>query len=88
MDSDEFYKIDEFIRVKNFLIKNPEYDSSACNMETYYKESKYKISPPEDYYVPLIYKITEVTEYSLGCNFPVLVDPTRRIKTINGDANY
>jgi hypothetical protein len=24
----------------------------------------------------------------LGCNFPVLVDPTRRIKTINGDANY
>lgn len=81
MDTDEFYKIEELQRVKKYLKKNTHYDSSACQMQTYYKQSDYCVDPPEDYYVSLIYKITN-RNFSF-VNFPVLVDPTRRIETSN-----
>jgi hypothetical protein len=81
MDTDEFYKHDELLRVKNFLKNNIEYDSSACQMQTYYKAPSYCIDPPEDYYVSLIYKIKD-SNFSF-VDFPVLVDPTRRIQTEN-----
>lgn len=81
MDTDEFYKHDQLLKVKNFLKTHPEYDSSVCQMQTYYKAPNYCIDPPEDYYVSLIYKITN-NNFSF-VDFPVLVDPTRRIKTTN-----
>lgn len=81
MDTDEFYKAKELSRVKRFLEKNTQYDSSACQMQTYYKQPDYCVDPPEDYYVSLIYKITN-RNFSF-VNFPVLVDPTRRILTTN-----
>jgi hypothetical protein len=81
MDTDEFYKIEELSKVKRFLEKNPQYDSSACQMQTYYKSPEYCVNPPEDYYVSLIYKISNHNFNFV--NFPVLVDPTRRIETDN-----
>lgn len=78
MDTDEFYVTEEFINMKK-IIEDGDYDSSACQMTTYYKLPIYRIDPKEDYYVSLIYKIRNNVNYNLGHPFPVLVDPTRRM---------
>jgi hypothetical protein len=57
------------------------YDSSFCQMKTYYKDKEVVITPPEDYYVSLIYKITENDSFSVGREVPVLIDPTRAMNT-------
>jgi len=82
MDSDEYYISDEFERVKNVIELN-NYDSSYCQMRTYYKSWEYALDPPEDYYVPLIYKIKDVSKFVMMAPSPVLVDPTRRISHIS-----
>jgi len=78
MDTDEFYKKDQFDYMKKTLVEG-DYDSSACQMMTYYKEPIYQLDPPEDYYVSLLFKIKGGIQYVLGHPFPVLVDPTRRV---------
>jgi len=82
MDTDEYYLSDEFISMKNDVEFN-NYDSSACQMMTYYKSPEYVLDPPEEYYVPLIYKIRPGIRFVLGIQFPVLVDPTRRMDSGN-----
>ena len=79
MDSDEFYTFDQFLYMKD-TIKEGNYDSSACQMVTYYKEANYRLEPHEDYYVSLLFKIKPGRRYELNCPFPVLVDPTRRME--------
>jgi hypothetical protein len=64
-------------------MKEGGYDSSACQMTTYYKEPIYRLDPKEEYYVSLIYKINNNSSYVMGVPFPVLVDPTRRMNTTN-----
>ena len=76
MDSDEYYLLDEFKYLKKIILEG-DYDSSACMLQTYYKEPIYRLDPPEDYYVSLLYKITNNSNYQLGKRLPVLVDPTR-----------
>jgi hypothetical protein len=76
MDTDEYYLTEEFKRMKED-VDTQNYDSSACQMLSYYKSTEYILDPPEDYYVPLIYKIRKHTIFSFGVPFPVLVDPTR-----------
>lgn len=76
MDSDEYYILDEFKKMKK-VVFDGNYDSSACQLLTYYKEPNYIIDPPENYYVPLLYKIDKNSKYELGNRLPVLVDPTR-----------
>jgi hypothetical protein len=78
MDSDEFYTKEQFIYMKN-IIEEGSYDSSACQMTTYYKEPIYRLEPKEEYYVSLIYRIKPNSQYVIGHPFPVLVDPTRRM---------
>jgi hypothetical protein len=78
MDSDEFYTHEQF----NFMkkeIEEGDYDSSACQMTTYYKDSIYRLDPKEEYYVSLLFKIKNTSDYVMGTQFPVLVDPTRRM---------
>jgi len=82
MDADEYYLKDEFEYMKN-IIKDGDYDSSACKMITYYKSWEYQLDPPEDYYVSLLFKIDENKEYIHGHSFPVEVDPTRRMSNKN-----
>lgn len=81
MDTDEFYLDEQFKYLKK-TIKDNDYDSSACQMITYYKEPIYRLEPKEEYYVPLIYKITE-KEYVRRQKFPVLADSTRKIEPGN-----
>jgi len=82
MDCDEYYLPEEFNNLKQ-LIDNGDYDSSYCQMLTYYKNWEYVLDPPENYYVSLITKIDKNSSYVLGAPSPVLVDPTRRILGLN-----
>jgi hypothetical protein len=82
MDSDEYYIKKEFRYMKN-IIEKEGYDASACQMVTYYKEPIYRLDPKEEYYVSLLFKIEEGKEFVLGHPFPVVVDPTRRMKSTN-----
>jgi hypothetical protein len=82
MDSDEFYKEDELKKVLDVMVEG-NYDSSACQLQTYWKSGQWVLNPPEEYYVSLIYKIRNGVDFVLGHNFPVLVDPTRRMNPGN-----
>lgn len=76
MDADEFYMDKEFKYAKQ-LIEKKDYDSTACQMLTFYKKPIYQITPPEDYSVPFIVKIGIDSEYVKNSVYPVLIDPTR-----------
>jgi len=78
MDSDEYYLVLEFENLKKIIIEG-DYDSSYCQMQTYYKSWEYSLNPPEEYYVSLIFKIKSDSSYVMGYPTPVLVDPTRRM---------
>ena len=79
IDSDEFYTDEDFKLMKSQMGTNG-YESSACQMTTYYKEPIYRLDPKEEYYVSLLFKIRQGKEYVIGHPFPVLVDPTRRME--------
>lgn len=81
MDTDEYYITEEFKRLKEDIILN-DYDSTYCQMKTYYKTWEYQLNPPEDYYVSLINKIKDNVSYIFGGNSPVIVDPTRRMNPV------
>ena len=78
MDSDEFYTDEQFKYMKTVMVDG-DYDSSSCQMTTYYKEPIYRLDPKEEYYVTLLFKIRQGVEFVMGHPFPVLVDPTRRM---------
>jgi hypothetical protein len=83
MDADEVYCGEQFqSALKEF--NDGMYDTSFCLMKTYYKEPIYQLNPPEEYYVPLFYKIKRDTKFTMDYappyNYPVLCDPTRRVK--------
>jgi len=78
MDSDEFYKKDEF----NYMVKtiiDGDYDMGVCQMCSYYKSPEYQLSPKEDYFVSVLHKITEQTKFVMNQPCSVVVDPTRKI---------
>jgi hypothetical protein len=80
MDSDEYYLLEQFKFLKKEMIDG-NYDSSYCQMRTYYKSWEYQLDPPEDYYVSLIYKLSQYDFFQMGTHSPVLVDPTRRMSS-------
>jgi len=82
MDSDEYYLGSEFENLKK-IVTEGDYDSSYCQMQTYYKSFEYILDPPETYYVSLIFKIKNDSNYVLMAPSPVLVDPTRRLSPTN-----
>jgi hypothetical protein len=82
LDADELYLTDQLQFVKNDIIAN-DYDLTFCNMQTYYRDFDIVLDPPEDYYVTLIQKIREFTMFEFAIESPVVVDPTRRVKTSN-----
>ena len=81
MDADELYDTNEFMdALANFEIGD--YDSSFCQMRTFYKFPTHQIDPPETYYVPMFYRIGKNSkmEFIHNNQFPVSCDPTRRMK--------
>ena len=81
MDTDEYYDIDQFKFMKKIIQENG-YDSSYCQMKSYYKTWEYQLDPPEDYYVSLIFEINDGSKYGYEHPTPVLVDPTRKMTNI------
>jgi len=77
IDTDEYYSVNQFKNMKKTIIDG-NYDSSVCQMITYYNKPNYRIEPKETYYVPLIYKIRKNISFG-KYKFPVTVDPTRKI---------
>jgi len=75
MDCDEFYTDSEFKKAKEEIIKN-DFNSTYCKMISYYKDESHVIDPPEEYFVPFIYKIINNCEFHIQ-EFPVLCDPSR-----------
>jgi hypothetical protein len=78
MDADEYFITEQFNKVKNIIDKH-NFDSSFCQMQTYYKDWSYVFETPEEYYVPLIYKIKPYSEFIYNLNQIVLTDPSRRL---------
>jgi hypothetical protein len=83
MDADEIYKKEEFSYAYKEFVESG-HDSSACMMKTYYNSYSYELSPPENYYVSLFFKVVNGDTFRMAAPFPVLVDPTRRL---NGKSN-
>lgn len=81
IDTDEYYIRSEFDTIKQKIIE-ADHDASFCQMMTYYKSWEYVLDPPENYYVPLIYKIKDNARYTKQRHFPVVVDPTRKMSNI------
>ena len=79
MDEDELYKSEQFERATKQIIKSG-FDSSACQMQTYYKSPRFRVVPPESYFVPFLYKLDDRV-FKLGQNYPVLADPSRKLQT-------
>jgi hypothetical protein len=79
MDCDELYDKKEFEWALNDF-KMGGYDTSFTQMLTYYKLPTMQLSPPETYYCPLFYKLKSKTRFEYIQEYPVLTDPTRRIK--------
>jgi len=82
MDADEMYVFEDYNKALNIFIEGG-YDSSFCQMETYYKLPDMKVVPPETYYVPLFYNVMgkrSVLKFSFIENYNLLCDGTRQIK--------
>lgn len=81
MDCDEYYIPEQFKRAFELFIEG-DYDSSACQMQTYWKEKwRYKFAKPESYYVSLFFKVSDHLRFIYGLSgFGPLVDPSRRSK--------
>ena len=77
LDTDEMYKPDEFAKAKQLFIEG-NYDSSACQMITFYKYDNRAIFPFETYYVPLFFKVDNRT---LGSHtWSVVCDMSRKLQ--------
>jgi len=86
MDCDEVYDPKQIAMVKDDVEAN-DWHSTACQMLTYYKRPNIVLDPPEEYYVPLIYRL-DGRRFGGGHQpFPVSADPTRRLAT-SGDSRY
>jgi len=80
MDADEIYIPQQFEKAKQKVYAT-NLDAAVCQMVTYYKQGDYIIDPPENYFVPFIYKISPDKNFKYAIHFPVLIDPTRRINS-------
>ena len=79
MDVDEFYKADQ-LKLAKKIIERHDFDTTVCKMQTYYKSASYKLDPPEEYFVPLIYKIDN-RKFVNGMSWPVHADPSRKMQS-------
>lgn len=78
-DTDEFFDNSQFTNMLDVVVSG-DYDSSVCKTKIFYKSSKFQLDVDIDTQVPLLYKISEQSEFIHNHEFPVLVDPTRRMK--------
>lgn len=80
IDCDEFYIKHQLDYAISTIVKE-NLDAAACRLVTYYKEPTYRLSPDEDYWVTLPFKLNPEIQFKRSSNFPALVDPTRQVDT-------
>lgn len=80
IDCDEFYIKHQLDYAINIIVKE-NLDAATCRLATYYKEPIYRLSPDEDYWVTLPFKLNPEIQFKTNSNFPALVDPTRQVDT-------
>lgn len=56
------------------------HEASACQMQTYYKYPDCRLVPPETYWVPLFFRVSQKT-FELDTPWPIVADQTRKIPT-------
>jgi hypothetical protein len=76
MDCDEYYFSEEFLKSKDWAIEN-DIEASYCKIQAYEKYPTLALENLENYYVPFINKIQDNLKHGF-CEYPVLVDPTRK----------
>lgn len=76
-DVDEYY-VPEQLDAAFTRVVDDGFDSSACQMQTYWKTPDFVLWPPETYYVPLIYKLDH-RRFDMSHRWSVSADPTRRL---------
>lgn len=81
LDSDEFYRGDQIAIAKKIILESKS-DFTAVRLTNYFKKPIYRMvyKNQTDFYVSFIFKITLFKKFKLNSKFPVLVDPTRRVK--------
>lgn len=81
IDCDELYDQEQFLWAKRDFEKGG-YDTSFSQMKTFYKKPTIEVTPSEEYFVPLFYKIKKDTKftYEFAPPYPCEIDPTRRVK--------
>tara|TARA_B100001057_G_scaffold497146_1_gene600524 strand:+ start:8986 stop:9852 length:867 start_codon:yes stop_codon:yes gene_type:complete len=82
MDTDELYHTQDYKNALDSFIDGG-YDSSFCQMQTYYKTPTMVVTPPERYFVPLFYKISgrrETLKFEFIHDYQIKCDGTRMIK--------
>lgn len=77
MACDEFY-LPTDIMSRTHMAR--QVDITYTGMFTYYKNPTWQLTPPEDYYKPFICKIYPATEITPENRYPILVDPSVRVK--------
>lgn len=82
MDTDEMYLSNSYNNAyKDFVDMG--YDSSFCQMQTYYKKPDMVVNPSESYFVPLFYKISgkrKNLRFEFIHDYQIKCDGTRMIK--------
>lgn len=49
-------------------------------MRTYFRDPRWELRPPDDLnYVPVFHAVDDRMQYRVGCPFPFVVDPTRKL---------
>ena len=82
MDTDELYDKSLYKKAYEEFV-NGNYDSSFCQMQTYYKSPTMRVTPPETYYVPLFYNISgrrKKLRFEFIHDYNVYCDGTRMIR--------
>ena len=79
LDCDEVYNQTRLL-VSFMYFKQTGKDGSACQMQTYYGDTNHRYTTPEDYYVPLFYKVIQGRRFKEYTQWPVLADPTRKLE--------
>lgn len=78
MDVDEFYDRSQFDACKRF-VEEKKVTHSACRFVNYIQKPQYRLEGYSFYFVPFIFRIGLFSRLG-GGYFPVLVDPTRRLR--------
>ena len=79
LDTDECYIAQDLAAAKSCMLEH-DYEGVLCKMRYYFKDPCFELLPPDDLnWVPALYKLSENMPFRLGCPYPFLLDPTRRL---------